>query len=64
MQYLLDEWDEEKNIPLTPDNVTHGSGRKVWWHCAKGHSWQAAICGRTMGRKCPYCAGKKVDKNN
>lgn len=64
MQYLLDEWDEEKNIPLTPNNVTHGSGRKVWWHCAKGHSWQAAICGRTMGRKCPYCAGKKVDKNN
>ena len=49
MQYLLDEWDEEKNIPLTPNNVTHGSGRKVWWHCAKGHSWQAAICGSTMG---------------
>ena len=64
MRYLLDEWDEEKNAPLTPDNVTRGSGRKVWWHCAKGHSWQAAICGRTMGRKCPYCAGKKVDKHN
>lgn len=30
MQYLIDEWDEEKNAPLTPNNVTHGSGRKVW----------------------------------
>lgn len=64
MQYLLDEWDEEKNAPLTPDNVTRGSGRKVWWKCAKGHSWQSAIYDRTIGRQCPYCAGKKVDKHN
>ena len=24
-QYLLEEWDDEKNLPLTPDGVTHGS---------------------------------------
>ena len=26
MQYLLDEWDEEKNAPLTPDVL-----------CGRGH---------------------------
>ena len=24
-QYLLEEWDSEKNLPLMPDGVTHGS---------------------------------------
>ena len=31
MEYLLDEWDYEKNGSLTPKNVTAGSIKKVWW---------------------------------
>ena len=26
-QYLLEEWDSEKNLPLTSQDVTHGSHR-------------------------------------
>ena len=61
---LLDDWDAEKNAPLTPDNTTRGSKRKVWWCCQKGHSWQAPIYTRTEGCGCPYCAGKRADESN
>ena len=27
---LITEWSE-KNIPLTPDDITFGSNKKVWW---------------------------------
>ena len=30
---LLDEWNYEKNGDLTPDNITKGSNRQVWWKC-------------------------------
>ena len=55
--FLLAQWDEERNLPLTPDTVTFGSHRKVWWRCDKGHAWQASPDGRKTGAGCPYCAG-------
>ena len=60
MQYLLDEWDKEKNAPFTPDNVTRGSSRKMWWKCEKGHSYLTEIRLKTQGCKCPYCTNKKI----
>ena len=27
---LISEWSE-KNLPLTPDDITFGSNKKVWW---------------------------------
>ena len=27
---LVLEWSE-KNLPLTPDDITFGSNKKVWW---------------------------------
>ena len=58
---LVKEWDYDKNAPLTPDNIARAAKKKVWWKCAKGHSWEASINNRTSnGRGCPYCAGKKV----
>ena len=36
------------------------SGRKVWWLCKQGHSWQATISHRTQGYNCPYCTGHLV----
>ena len=63
-QYLLEEWDGEKNLPLTPDGVTHGSHTMVWWRCGSGHSWQALVYTRTAGSGCPYCAGKKLGQSN
>lgn len=59
-QYLLDEWDTDKNLPFTPQSVAFGSNRKMWWRCAKGHGWQASIYTRSHGTGCPYCKGKAV----
>ena len=51
------EWCYDKNKEWTPDIVTSGSGKKVWWHCSQcGTEWEAPICERTRGRgKCPTC---------
>ena len=57
---LAAEWDDERNYPLRPSDVTAGANRKVWWICAKGHSWQALISSRNRGRNCPYCTGRAV----
>ena len=60
---LLKEWDYEKNVLLcSPDTITIGSGKKVWWKCSKGHSWQAAIYSRVNGNNCPYCSNQKILK--
>ena len=57
---LLSQWDAEKNLPLTPDDVTFGSRKRAWWRCPTGHSWQAMIYTRSAGTGCPYCTGRKA----
>ena len=39
---LVSEWSE-KNLPLTPDDITFGSNKKVWWKGACGHEWQTSV---------------------
>ena len=53
---LAQRWDYEKNVDLTPQQVTAFSNRYVWWKCPAGHSYHSLI--RATG--CPYCAGRKV----
>ena len=57
---LLAEWDANKNDPLTPWTVSTGSHKRVWWKCAQGHEWQAAVFTRWAGHGCPVCSGRKV----
>ncbi len=59
-QTLLDEWDTERNEPLTPQTVTYGSHVSAWWRCPNGHEWRAAVYTRSAGSGCPYCAGRRV----
>lgn len=61
--YLITEWSD-KNLPLTPDDVTYGSNRMVWWIGVCGHEWQTTIKSRASGRQsgCPYCSGNRVLK--
>lgn len=56
---IAKQWDYTKNDD-EPKNVMPGSHKKYWWLCDKGHSYQCPPDGRTRGRGCPYCAGKKV----
>ena len=56
---LVSEWSE-KNLTLTPDDITFGSNRKVWWRGACGHVWQTSVKARSNGEKCPICSGARV----
>ena len=64
--HLVKEWHPTKNGELTPDDFTHGSDRKVWWVCLKGHSYSTSVSDRTRQKpiSCAYCAGKKASKEN
>ena len=54
------QWDYEKNHPVTPNQVTRGSGSVVYWICDfnPDHKWPARINSRTAPSQqngCPYC---------
>lgn len=55
------EWSE-RNLPLTPDQVTAFKNIKVWWKCHLGHEWNTLISTRAGGSQCPYCSGIKLLK--
>lgn len=62
-EYLLNRWNGPRNGELTPSDASHGSHRRVWWHCENGHEWQANICDVAQSSGgCPVCAGKTVVK--
>lgn len=54
------QWHSTLNGALTPEMVTVGSHRKVWWRCPDGHVWKAIIYSRAGPQKagCPVCAGR------
>ena len=54
--HLLDEWDYERNIGITPQMFTPGSGVEVYWICPNGHIYSSVIHARTAGCGCDTCA--------
>ena len=56
---LAFQWHRGLNGSLTPDQITLGSNKRVWWRCGEGHVWLAAVYSRTRtkGAGCPVCAG-------
>lgn len=64
---VKNEWDFEKNHPLTPYDVVAGSGKKVYWKCdkEKDHEWEAIINAKiSQHQNCPCCLGRKVVLSN
>lgn len=60
-------WNYDKNGNLTPDDITYGSRKNVWWKCEKGHTWQARVNQRIRKKVdggCPYCSGKCTGDDN
>lgn len=59
---LMAEWNFAKNqeIGLAPEKLAFGSNKRAWWKCEKGHSWEETIYKKTKGKKCPFCANKRV----
>ena len=58
---IASQWHPTKNGDLTPDKVTYGSKKKVWWQCPKdiNHVWDSQIKDRTRTgirkRNCWHC---------
>ena len=57
---LAKEWNYKRNLGLSPQEITQGSNKKVWWVCQNGHEWEAVISSRNRGNGCPYCSGRKL----
>ena len=63
-QYLLDEWDYDKNIDITPYDVSRWIEKKVWWKChVCGNKWMARIYSVSKGHGCPKCGILKHNEN-
>ena len=61
---VASQWHPTRNGSLTPQQVTPGSRRKVWWLCDKGHAWRAVVNSRTGKQHCgcPICAGRPLSQ--
>ena len=58
------QWHPTRNGSLTPQQLTSGSSRKVWWQCENGHAWRSAVSTRAGKQRCgcPVCAGRPMDR--
>ena len=57
--HLVSEWSD-KNLPLTPDDISYGSNKVVWWRGKCGHEWLTSVKARSHGENCPICSGSRV----
>ena len=59
---IAKEWDDEKNSK--PASAFYpSSGKKAFWRCPEGHSYETPIEKRTRrGDGCPFCSGRRVLK--
>lgn len=56
--WMLLEWNYEKNVGISPQKLTPGSEKRVWWICAKCNAeWKSIVYTRKAGQSgCPNCA--------
>ncbi len=58
---IAGEWNCDKNGSLTPEMVTGGSNKSIWWKCKKGHEWYVSVNSRvSQNSGCPYCSNVKM----
>jgi len=55
------EWHPTKNGDLSPENVSYGSNKDVWWKCNEcDYEWHSKVGNRTSyHRGCPKCGRKR-----
>lgn len=59
---LSSQWHPTRNGELTPQDVTTGSHKKVWWKCKFNHEWEAQICSRAQGPGCFKCSSGMTER--
>jgi hypothetical protein len=60
---IVAEWHPTKNIGLTPQGISAGSDKKIWWKHSDpscvvpgGYVWEASVSNRCgQGQGCPAC---------
>ncbi len=67
---MLEEWNTEKNLPLTVNEVASFSNKKVWWILPYDDQrtgkhfvfeWEATVNNRTsLNQNCPYLSNQKI----
>lgn len=58
---LMAEWNWAKNIGISPNEITTGSGRRIWWICSKSHKWEETPNQRISHKQgCPYCSNHRI----
>lgn len=58
----IKDWDYRKN-KISPDNITPGSSKIIWWRCKEGHSYESILANHIKHNcKCQYCSNQKVLK--
>lgn len=63
---IAQEWIDEKNGSICPDNLSPYTHTKAWWRCPNNHEYFTSVSNRTTnlkktnGNGCPYCAGSKI----
>ncbi|MCM3778805.1 zinc-ribbon domain-containing protein [Microbacterium hydrocarbonoxydans] len=61
---LAAEWHGTLNDGLTPEQVSVGTDRKVWWRCPEGHDYPMAVSNRSRKKRassCSVCSGQRAD---
>ena len=56
---IMKDWDYSKNIGVSPETLTKGSSKKVYWYCKKhNYSYIQVIKNKVNGQlSCPQCIG-------
>lgn len=58
---LASEFDLEKNHPLTPESISAGTHKVLWWICPKNHSYDVDGSHRlTQNSGCPICTSQRI----
>lgn len=57
---IAEMWHPDKNLPLHPDEVLCGSGKRVWWLGKCGHEFDQSINNMVKGAGCPFCSHQKL----
>lgn len=66
---LAKEWHPTKNGTLTPQSISAGSGKKVWWFMPYDDpvsgkhfdfEWECTINNRSHGNGCPFLTGRSI----
>ncbi len=58
---IAGQWHPTRN-EKGAEHYSQGSDKRVWWQCAVGHAWEAAInncCREKRSNNCPQCRIKK-----